>query len=1374
MSSRYPPGEARPYRERSPPRFVDRRLSYYDGSSRSRDADPRPPIDSSGPTQGLRDAPRGPKALDSSRPSGPVGAPPSGPRGRGGFERGSSYREGREGPQISDYKDNANWRDRDRDFDGRRPRRPTPPLRGRSRSRSPPRAPRDTLREHPRDLDISRAQRSSRDGPPSAGSNYSDATSGGFGSYPRGAFSGRGRGRGGEWFRGRGTYGDDRDRDWDRGRDRERDRDRDRDVFRPRSHSRGPSRKDDDSREDHSIDGRDDRERPKRDDRRPERRDDDRRPYRDERDSDRYRPNDRPNDRNADARTNESSAPSPSTPLPPTRNDRPGDNSKNFSTSRRSSIVDVSGRDARRESIRPDYTPGRLADREPSRPVASGSADLLKDRRLAASPPEQAPQVPRFGDAPAYPTSRVWSAKDNNKPAPTAPKALVGIPPTGPKAQRPVEGPVSRDVNAPPTRKDPTESARVGLATATTSSLTLDNRSPSLRHATPSISPTADTSAVPRAPPTGPKASLRPNAPATPSNRSITAGNDPSPSMVIPTGPRNNFASTSPRLTNPMIPTGPKVDQTMNYPRNTWYRGPPPSTVPTKRNFHEDRNLKEPDEVQLSKALRRTSISTKPSLEDQPSDKSSPKDIPYQSKPVSQDPDKDAVQQSVAIQSEQSRKTEADLNAQSLPSSNFNADAKDNLESSMALLDQPKASANLPEINPLLDDESDDGELLDEMDIVEIETKFEKEKGILESKLVDLSAPHLRAATPLEDLTRLLNIRSEDLSLVRPGSAAGSHAVVTNTSEPQIATYYTATSVEQQPSIEKPEPQMITSASKSISFPKKEELADLKNEDADTHADEDNDTFMHDNGADFTNGILYLKDEPPPAIEDLKYLRKAPPTPLSDPEYFPNIPDERETNMVIDRLEREHARNAAQADILTEQFINRFNAWRDEVEELDNARDEDKRQESVEPPAGASTPGPTVAKPALTPDLRRTQRFASEYMFAQILQDSKREEEERKAKQEREARKAKPDMEKEAFVPPLLDDRFAHVRRFKDNSRLREPQVCLELFHFEPPEDNFTPEEHKKLVENYHAAPKKWGYLAQLLPGRSYKECINHYYATKWGKEYKAKATARKGRTKKAAKPPGRRMAANADSGQDALTENDGNGGLTGAGRPRRTAAPQFGRNNDVEMDGTTPTPTPGRARAGTGEALEKPSRKPRGAKEKAGRKNKVQNQPLAPSVSPMKPAPQQQQIKDRPPGVKQEQPVSSGHILEDARMLESTLPTFANEPHIPEEGMAQAATMIPTAEGRPRSQTNSSRSGPSSYWSVTEQNIFKQCIKHFGTDFQAIADHIGTKTITMVRQLFCCTTNSPLPLSPPLQINPLLKCLYFLSYLVFRFRSSR
>jgi hypothetical protein len=53
------------------------------------------------------------------------------------------------------------------------------------------------------------------------------------------------------------------------------------------------------------------------------------------------------------------------------------------------------------------------------------------------------------------------------------------------------------------------------------------------------------------------------------------------------------------------------------------------------------------------------------------------------------------------------------------------------------------------------------------------------------------------------------------------------------------------------------------------------------------------------------------------------------------------------------------------------------------------------------------------------------------------------------------------------------------------------------------------------------------------------------------------------------------------------------------------------------------------------------------------------------------------------------------------------------------------------------KEQVTNVRSGPSSYWSVAELRGFEENIARFGTNWEAIADHMGTKSPTMVKNQY-------------------------------------
>ena len=172
--SRYPPSEYRGPRERSrsPPRFPDRRPSAAASIFDSR---------ASGPSGNASEAPRGPRVQHNDGPRAPF------PNGGGVAGVGSrpGFTSLRDAPPLGSGDRVRPFRERDYD---RRDRVPSP------RERSPIRNFKDLRDIPPRDLDIDRARRASRDGPASASSNFSDHPP--FSSAPiRGGFA-RGRGRG--------------------------------------------------------------------------------------------------------------------------------------------------------------------------------------------------------------------------------------------------------------------------------------------------------------------------------------------------------------------------------------------------------------------------------------------------------------------------------------------------------------------------------------------------------------------------------------------------------------------------------------------------------------------------------------------------------------------------------------------------------------------------------------------------------------------------------------------------------------------------------------------------------------------------------------------------------------------------------------------------------------------------------------------------------------------------------------------------------------------------------------------------------------------------------------------------------------------------
>jgi len=250
---------------------------------------------------------------------------------------------------------------------------------------------------------------------------------------------------------------------------------------------------------------------------------------------------------------------------------------------------------------------------------------------------------------------------------------------------------------------------------------------------------------------------------------------------------------------------------------------------------------------------------------------------------------------------------------------------------------------------------------------------------------------------------------------------------------------------------------------------------------------------------------------------------RGPSTPLTVPEqYFGS----RETEIAIhlkEKLTHTYEAEAELQESLTTQYLLSYGNWRRSTLDMDRARQQaEKEAEKESPKPQEAPPGPeTPAIPMMTPTEggRRAHKFASEYDLQRAMEQSQRDEEERRRKVAIEEGEANSAEEREVDIPDMLDSSEAKRRIFYDSNRLRDPKDAMRIFEFTPPIDTFTEEEDDILRKLYEKNLKAWGKIADAMrentgSTRTYKECINHYYSTKFDKPYKKPATGR-GRIKK-------------------------------------------------------------------------------------------------------------------------------------------------------------------------------------------------------------------------------------------------------------------
>ncbi|KAI4944575.1 hypothetical protein J4E91_008578 [Alternaria rosae] len=1410
-ASRYPENGRYP-RDRSPPyRDRDRRPSNFSSGYPPRGNETfRPNAESGGFS---REVPKGPKSLSDAPRGPPVGPPssasaaPRDDRGRGFAGRGEATPL-RTAPPLSSgpgfpHNSQNSWRadrDRDRDFD-RRERRPTPPRRSPIRDSRDPRDQRDF---GPRELDVSRARRNSREGPPSAGSTYSDPPPPGTASSYRGG--GIGRGRGGFAGRGRNFHNDDRDRHHD-SRDRIPER-----TYRPRSRT-PPRRQERDIREDRDFDRRE------RDDRRFPR------------EYDSYigpagaaKPGLRALD------THRGPGPSdlrhlPGTPTGPTPHsshhaspsDRLGPQGDTYS--RRSSVAidPLSAKDPRREpgkdeallASRAEASRERYAPRASSPPAsipAFGGSNVwrapISDNKPSAvtvAPTKSAQPTPapttNTSVGPVTPAAPVTPVKA--AVIPTAPKATIlqglsTLPPTGPKADRAPDRPLLGDVpkqenraaHPAPTRMEPPSIPPTVVPSQATDASGSDNvaakvpispqmaappKVPSMAPSAPPTAPTAPSGAA-KSPPQGPAARPRPP-PTAPQAARVNVSpsfsratlpqytpRDASPS-ANPSGfgPRSgggggSAINTSPQSLPANIPTGPKADRTPMAPRplSSYPQSDRPGFPPTRGPLSGG-----PKSMQW---VRPGFNSSRPSVPTKREFPAEDRERPFGTVPkaprlehsvsaaqIQRNSQAKSVSPSFSrIQTETERPRERAVSAERpvVPSpkptpieTRRHSDVV-MAEASPRMAKPPmSAASSAPEALQDSDDDLD----LDEDDFAESEAKYNRERARLEAKRVDLSAPHLRATTPLQEIVLLSCLNVEHLPQTQPDVVS-----VEETSTPfpqeQEESHFSPVQVRPvEPAVTQAAPESITA---DLPTPKAEESEDVEMEDKEETKER--------SAAPATMALRLRREnsadqETLPDLSSLPYLGSGPPTPLSDiGQDRPNL-----SNDIMNAI-RSKLRKSIEPELNTDQILERYaatyRAWRVSIRPLDEERDQDDqdRQPSAEPTLKAVTPDVQnaamtgILDGSLAPTGRRSHasRWATELDLEAVIKESlKTAEEEKLGKKDKEPRKAMADPEKEADLPLELTEAEAQRRRFIDTNFQREPGQGIFVFHYEPPEDDFTPEEHRVMVHNYKDQyAKKWGKLAEVLykevgTERTYKDCINHYYATKWGREYKGKLRkARAPRKRGGAVGRGRGAIANMDR-----PEGPGEDGLplpvTETGRPRRHAAPKFGPT-ETEFDPITGIPIPGRARRQTDadDTQEKAMRRGKSAKDKVGRKAK--NTPLAavPIGSPVK-----VDRKDKNMGVKMEDDLGKRPMND----MPIPMPLIPMEDQMMLAGDLQQLSGLPgSLIDRPKTQAGA-RPGPSSYWSVSELQDFDKNVAHFGTDWIAIANHMGTKTHTMIKNQY-------------------------------------
>lgn len=514
-----------------------------------------------------------------------------------------------------------------------------------------------------------------------------------------------------------------------------------------------------------------------------------------------------------------------------------------------------------------------------------------------------------------------------------------------------------------------------------------------------------------------------------------------------------------------------------------------------------------------------------------------------------------------------------------------------------------------------------------------------------------------------------------------------------------------------------------------------------------------------------------------PPLDDLPHFDMEPWD--QEPEFKSLESDSLLDSFILDHLSRVHLDKKAAQNISQQAYARNYRGYLDFTQSEDPIAIRNRDKLSVSGPP-IEVPGPTTPEPAGGRGGRGSRRYASERDLERVLQASMREEDERRERELR-MQKEKYRGDKEAAIPDMYwDAEEKQKQQFHDRSGFIPPERLVSAWRVLPPVNNFKAEENEAFEKTYLQLPKQWGKVAEVIPNRDFGACIQYYYLMKKALNLKDKLKRQPKKRKKGGRGKQRSSALVSELGNgDAEGDDNNDTGENGdnrRGRPRRAAAPNFGfEQPPTESESGTPVGTPGRrgaAGTGKGDQPEKvDGRKNRRKKDKDAKLLKP-NQMLAAAPGPGRARSrsdakgqnlefqtslsgdihrlpthfEQQPAGMQPPfavgqlhqqgmqGLDRPQPLGPGSTMADVMAAPSLRP---EPPPPPQPAMTTFNLSQPQPERKAPTQA-------SSYWSVSESNDFPGLLRAFGSDWTAIAAHMGSKTAVMVRYALYLMISKP------------------------------
>lgn len=313
-----------------------------------------------------------------------------------------------------------------------------------------------------------------------------------------------------------------------------------------------------------------------------------------------------------------------------------------------------------------------------------------------------------------------------------------------------------------------------------------------------------------------------------------------------------------------------------------------------------------------------------------------------------------------------------------------------------------------------------------------------------------------------------------------------------------------------------------------------------------------------------------------------------------------------------------------------------------------------------------------------------------------------------------------------AIIPDMILDpieKYALTRKMDSNNLVRNKSAWAQRILTDPV-DTFTDAEHAKFCDLYTLYPKKFGRISHDMGGlRSSEECVLHYYKTKKTTNYKQLVANKNKKSKKKS----------AKKKKDSKTKGD-------------AATPDTSNvENDVSMDNSKSPDTTNIIGVQV-QDTDLPKDEVIKRKLEDVEFPETKHRKLLETSNPLAPSSNENVLLD---DSKPDQ-LSNGESevkLEDQSNadISSTLShvSYVNESLEDHPKVENVSDHVPlnidesVGKNKKHKKKDEEKSHISSYWSVHDINNFPLLLEKFGSRWEDIAEELGTKSATMVKNYY-------------------------------------